>query len=269
MSLTRIRLNGVDKVFSSASAGSAPTPALSGVSLDVADGEFVCLLGPSGCGKSTILNLIAGFELPDRGEVRVDGRPIAGPGPERGFVFQQPTLFPWLSVRDNVTFGPRMAGMPAAQRREAGDLFLRHVGLQEFGDHFPWQLSGGMRQRVALARAWIGNPEILLMDEPFGALDAQTRLAMQEWLNALWLRTHTTILFVTHDVDEALLLADRIVVMSARPGRILEELTVPFGRPRDPEQMLSDPKYGVIKRDILHVVREEASRAIVSVREMA
>ena len=175
---------------------------------------------------------------------------------------QAPTLYPWLSVRDNVTFGPRLAGWPASRYQPEAERYLRLVGLQDFAEHMPWQLSGGMRQRVALARAWILSPEILLMDEPFAALDAQTRLAMQELLNAAWRATQTTILFVTHDVDEALFLGDRVVVMSTRPARICREIRVPFERPRSPEDLVADPAYGVIKRDILHTVREQAARSL-------
>ena len=172
-------------------------------------------------------NLIAGFDKPTTGAVLLDGKPVSRPGPERGFVFQQPTLFPWLNVLDNVTFGPRMAGIAASTYLPEAERYLALVGLEGFERHAPWQLSGGMRQRVALARAWLPNPEILLMDEPFGALDAQTRLMMQELLTEVWASTRTTILFVTHDVDEALFLADRVLVMSARPGTIREELHSP------------------------------------------
>lgn len=258
----RITLNRVGKGFAGPNSGTPATEVLKDISFTLAAGELVCLLGPSGCGKSTILNLIAGFADADWGEVLLDDQPIHGPGPERGMVFQQPALFPWLSVRDNVTFGPRMAGLSERQYRPNADRYLRLVGLQDFADHFSWQLSGGMRQRAALARAWLPNPEILLMDEPFGALDAQTRLAMQELLITVWQNTGTTILFVTHDIDEALFLADRVFVMSARPGRIREELRVPFERPRSPEDLVADPAYGQLKRDILHVVREEAAKAL-------
>ncbi len=262
MSAARIALRHVTKRFAGPNPESPGNEVLSDVSLALADGEFVCLLGSSGCGKSTILNLLAGFERPDQGELLLDGRPIRAPGPERGMVFQQPTLFPWLSVRDNVTFGPRMAGLASASYQPDAERYLRLVGLQDFADHFPWQLSGGMRQRAALARAWLPNPEILLMDEPFGALDAQTRLAMQELLTGIWQTTRTTILFVTHDVDEALFLADRVLIMSARPGRIREELLVPFERPRSVEDLVADPIYGKLKRSILHVVREEAAKSL-------
>jgi len=260
MSQPRILLEHVSKHF--VGPGQSPTRVLDGVSLNIEDGEFVCILGPSGCGKSTLLNLVAGFEQPDEGRVLFNGQPVHAPGPERGMVFQQPLLFPWLSVRDNITFGPRMAGQDKAAYAAEAERYLQLVGLQGFGDHYPWQLSGGMRQRAALARAWLPRPETLLMDEPFGALDAQTRLAMQELLTHIRQQTGTTILFVTHDVDEALFLADRIVVMSARPGRIHSSLTVPFARPRDPENLLANPDYGRLKRDILHIVREEASRSL-------
>ncbi|MDY7577150.1 ABC transporter ATP-binding protein [Herbaspirillum sp. RTI4] len=260
----RIALNHVHMRFPGPNPDSVGNQVLSDVSLALGESEFVCLLGSSGCGKSTILNLLAGFDQPDQGEVLVDGVPVRGTGPQRGMVFQQPALFPWLSVRDNVTFGPRMAGQSAALYQSAADRFLSLVGLQDFADHLPWQLSGGMRQRVALARAWLPNPEILLMDEPFGALDAQTRLAMQELLISLWQTTRTTILFVTHDIDEALFLADRVLIMSAKPGRIREELQVPFERPRSVEDLVADPAYGRLKSNILHVVREEAAKSLVA-----
>ena len=237
-----------------------PLTVLDDVSLQLDPGEFVVLLGPSGCGKSTILNLAAGFIKPLGGKVLHNGKPVQKPGPERGMVFQQPTLFPWLSVLDNVTFGPRLhKHQPAALKRQALE-WLRRVGLAEFAGHAPWQLSGGMKQRVALARAWLPEPEILLMDEPFGALDAQTRMMMQELLRNAWLETRTTLLFVTHDVEEALFLADRILIMSARPGRIVEEIRLPFGRERDIETLAGNDRYLEIKQHVLHRVRTEARR---------
>jgi NitT/TauT family transport system ATP-binding protein len=262
MSAPRIVLEHVGKHFPASTKGAAPSVALLDISLELADGEFVCLLGPSGCGKSTILNLIAGFDRASTGKVMLDGHPVGQPGPDRGFVFQQPTLFPWLNVLENVTFGPRMAGVPESVWRPEARRYLSLVGLDGFERHATWQLSGGMRQRVALARAWLTNPDILLMDEPFGALDAQTRLMMQELLTSLWQSTGTTILFVTHDVDEALFLADRVLVMSARPGTVRETLRVPFARPRGVESLLADPAFGELKRRVLHVVREEARQAI-------
>ncbi|MCL2897325.1 ABC transporter ATP-binding protein [Brenneria tiliae] len=256
---THIAIERVSLTFPSQSG---TLTVLDDVSLRVSRGEFVVLLGPSGCGKSTILNLIAGFEKPGSGKVLCAGQPVAGPGPSRGMVFQQANLFPWLTVLDNVTFGPRMQGADKKQiRREAAD-YLSLVGLDDFHQHYPWQLSGGMKQRVALARAWLPQPEILLMDEPFGALDAQTRLMMQELLLSAWQKTGTTLLFVTHDVEEALFLADRVLVMSARPGRIAEEIHLPFGRERNIETLAQHPQYAELKRHVLHRVREEARRHI-------
>ena len=256
----RIALRGVNKTFPAAKRKLQPSGALHDVSLELWPGELVCLLGPSGCGKSTVLNLIAGFDKADRGDVLLDGKPIERPGPDRGFVFQQPTLFPWLDVFGNVTFGPRMAGVPEREYRDDAYRYLSLVGLKGFEQHATWQLSGGMRQRAALARAWLPNPGILLMDEPFGALDAQTRLMMQELLTSVWSATRTTILFVTHDVDEALFLADRVLVMSARPGTIRENLRVPFERPRDIEDLAADRDFNVLRQRVLHVIREEARR---------
>src|SRR5450830_1003626 len=244
----RISLQGVSKRFAGPTGQGAGHLVLDQVSLSLAAGEFVCLLGPSGCGKSTVLNLLSGFERADQGLVQLDGRPIIGPGAERGMVFQQPTLFPWLSVTDNVAFGPHMAGWSRDRLEAETRRLLAQVGLGDFGAHFPWQLSGGMRQRAALARAWILQPEILLMDEPFGALDAQTRLAMQELLTRIWQQERTTVLFVTHDVDEAL-------IMATRPGRIEEDLAVPFERPRRFEDLVAEPDYGRLKRRILKALR--------------
>jgi len=248
MTQPRITLEQLGKQF--AAPDGTQTAVLDHVSLHVETGEFVCLLGPSGCGKSTILNLVAGFEQPDSGRVLLNGQPVAGPGPERGMVFQQ--------------LGPRMAGSDQAVWQAEAERYLQLVGLQDFAGHYPWQLSGGMRQRAALARAWLPQPQTLLMDEPFGALDAQTRLVMQELLTDIWQRTGTTILFVTHDVDEALFLADRVLVMSARPGRIRASFSVPFARPRSPEELLTNPAYSQLKREVLHIVREEAAKSLAS-----
>ncbi|MDQ9130208.1 ABC transporter ATP-binding protein [Serratia fonticola] len=233
---------------------------LEDISLTLENGEFVVLLGPSGCGKSTILNLIAGFERPQCGSILCQGSPVAAPGPDRGMVFQQANLFPWLTVRDNVSFGPRMQGATQEHVQPETQKFLKLVGLQGFEDHYPWQLSGGMKQRAAMARAWLPNPDVLLMDEPFGALDAQTRLMMQELLLSAWQQTGTTILFVTHDVEEALFLADRILIMSAHPGCIVDEIRLPFGRQRDIETLAQAEGYSEIKQRVLHRVRSEARR---------
>lgn len=237
-----------------------PFTVLDDISLALEKGEFVVLLGPSGCGKSTILNLVAGFNQPDSGRVLCGGEPVRQPGPSRGMIFQQPNLFPWLSVLDNVTFGPRLGKHNRDKVNSQAREWLARVGLRGFENHAPWQLSGGMKQRVALARAWLPGPEVLLLDEPFGALDAQTRLMMQELLRNAWLATETTLLFVTHDVEEALFLADRILIMSAKPGKIVEELTLPFGRERDIENLAAHPLYGEIKQHVLHRVRQEAKR---------
>jgi NitT/TauT family transport system ATP-binding protein len=256
-----IELRDVGKIFS---RKKKTLNVLSGVSLSISAGEFVCLLGPSGCGKSTILGLLAGFEGPTEGAVLLDGKPVQGPGPDRGMVFQQPTLFPWLSVIENVNFGPRMRGVPEKIRKEEAEKYLDLVGLKGFEHYMPWQLSGGMRQRVALARSWISNPRILLMDEPFASLDAQTRILMQELLNKIREQSCTTILFVTHDVDEAIFLADRILIMSSRPAAIVEDLTVNWQRPRDIENLAADAETAELRRRVLRRVRDEVRKTMWS-----
>ncbi|MET0339429.1 MAG: ABC transporter ATP-binding protein [Polyangiales bacterium] len=222
-------------------AHSGPVAALRDVSFDVHRKELVSVIGPSGCGKSTLIRLLAGLETPSSGEVRLDGQKVDGPGAERGMVFQGYTLFPWLSVEDNVSFGPRMAGKNAKRATADARAWLEVVGLTRFAKHYPDQLSGGMKQRVAIARALANEPRILLMDEPFGALDAQTRADMQAHLLRIWDSVDLTILFITHDLDEAVYLADRIIVLAAHPGRIAEIVEVPVPRPRTREQMLSGP----------------------------
>jgi len=193
-------------------------------------GDFVCIVGPSGCGKTTMMQTLAGFLAPTKGEVRLEGRPITEPGPERGVVFQQPTLYPWLSVFDNADFGPRMRRVTKAERDETVKQYLEMTGLWDFRRRYPYELSGGMQQRLAIVRALVNHPMLLLMDEPFGALDALTREKMQEELHAVWRRTGMTIFFITHSVEEAVYLGTEVVVMSPRPGRILEKLPVPFAR---------------------------------------
>lgn len=253
----------LENVSLSFAAKPQPFRVLEDINLSLSKGEFVVLLGPSGCGKSTILNLVAGFNKPDRGRVVAGGKPVREPGPDRGMIFQQPNLFPWLSVLDNVTFGPRLGKHRKDETNAQAQGWLERVGLKGFEHHVPWQLSGGMKQRVALARAWLPEPEVLLLDEPFGALDAQTRLMMQELLREAWLSTGTTLLFVTHDVDEALFLADRILIMSAKPGKIVEEIVLPFGRERDIEALAVHPRYSDIKHHVLHRVRQEAKRHLL------
>ncbi|MEQ9559795.1 MAG: ABC transporter ATP-binding protein [Rhodospirillales bacterium] len=230
------------------------------VSTEIAAGEFVCIVGPSGCGKSTLLNAIAGLEHATSGAVRVDGAVVTGPAAQRGMVFQQPALFPWKSVRENVAYGPRMAGLSNVEARQVADGLLEMVGLAAFGDKRPQTLSGGMQQRVAIARALANTPSILLMDEPFGALDAQTRAMMQENLLQIWHQVGITVVFVTHDIDEAIFLADRILVMSAGPGRFVQEITVDIERPRRPEIAI-DPRFVDIKRRSLEIIRRESTRA--------
>lgn len=215
--------------------------ALKDVNLEVEDafspsgrdvGEFRVLLGPSGCGKSTLLRMIAGLDKPTGGQVLVNGQPVVGPGKDRGMVFQKYTSFPWLTVRENVEYGMKINGVPSAQRKETSDRLLEQVGLSSFADVYPDTLSGGMQQRVAIARTLAVRPSVILMDEPFGALDAQTRSDMQQLLLKIWDETACTILFVTHDVEEAVYLADRIFIMSSHPGTIVEDVQVPFDRPR-------------------------------------
>jgi len=218
--------------------------ALKDINLEVEDaysvsgrdiGEFRVLLGPSGCGKSTLLRLIAGLDRPDTGEILVNNQPVTGPGKDRGMVFQKYTSFPWLTVEENVGYGLRINGVPAPQRKETVDRLLKAVGLTEFAGVYPETLSGGMQQRVAIARTLALRPSVILMDEPFGALDAQTRSEMQQLLLGIWEETACTILFVTHDVEEAVYLADRILIMSSHPGTIVEDVQVPFDRPRSLE----------------------------------
>ncbi|MDR1111517.1 MAG: ABC transporter ATP-binding protein [Deltaproteobacteria bacterium] len=232
------------------------TEAIADFTADIAPGALVCLLGPSGCGKSTLLNVLSGFEKPSGGRVLVDGLPVLGPGPDRGVVFQEPNLLPWRTVLGNITLGPDLAGRPREQTLRAARRLIGLTGLTGFERHAPYELSGGMRQRVALARAWISGPPILAMDEPFGALDAQTRISMQELLVDIWGGTGSTILFVTHDVDEALFLADRIMILGPRPGRLAKDISSPLPRPRIYENLVVDPVYAGLKRDILLSLRQ-------------
>ena len=238
--------------------GAQAFDAVQDVSLSIAPGEFVCVLGPSGCGKSTLLGALAGHWTPSRGSIHVDGAPVAGPHPDRGLVFQQHTLFPWKKVLDNVAFGLKMQGVGRRERRERARELLGLVGLAGFEDRYPIQLSGGMQQRVEIARVLINHPRVMLMDEPFGALDAQTRLKMQELLLDVWARVNTTIIFITHDIDEALFLADRILVMSPRPGRIIDEIRLDFERPRHPDVMTSN-HFTRLKRHCLDLLHPQAS----------
>lgn len=235
-------------------AGSTFT-ALEQVSFEVPDQQFAVLVGPSGCGKSSLLYLTAGLAEPTSGEIFVGGKQVDGPGADRGMVFQGYTLFPWLTVRQNIEFGLKRRGVPSRERKEIVEFYLNEVGLLRFADNYSKQLSGGMMQRVAIARALANDPQILLMDEPFGALDSQTRLQMQQLLLKVWEHSKKTVLFVTHDIDEAILLGDRIFVMGARPGRIKEVLDVPMQRPRNLD-MVMDPEFIKMKRSIFHLLHD-------------
>jgi NitT/TauT family transport system ATP-binding protein len=231
--------------------------AVQDVSLSARPGEFICLLGPSGCGKSTLLGALAGHLLPGRGSILVDGKPVEGPHPERGLVFQHHTLFPWKKVLDNVAFGLKMKGVRREEREMRAHELLKLVGLEGFENCYPYQLSGGMQQRVEIARVLINDPRVMLMDEPFGALDAQTRLMMQQLLLKVWARIKTTIVFITHDIDEALFLADRILVMSPRPGRLIDEISLDFARPRNAD-LVTSTCFTQLKRHCLSLLHPDA-----------
>jgi ABC-type nitrate/sulfonate/bicarbonate transport system ATPase subunit len=238
-----LTIRGVTKRFA---LGDDEVVALASVDLTITPGEFVCLIGASGCGKSTLLRIIAGFEEPTTGEASVNGKTITGPGRDRGMVFQDYALFPWMTVRENISFGPRQRQLPAGEVERTTDEFVKMVGLERFADRYPSQLSGGMKQRVAIARVLANNANILLMDEPFGALDALTREQLQNELLQIWSRTGVTTIFVTHSVEEAVLLADRVLVMSAGPGRIDSDFRIDLLRPRD----VSSPEFNTLRRDI-------------------
>ena len=238
-------------------AGVAAVRALERVDLSFGRGDFVCIVGPSGCGKTTMLQTLAGFIRPTSGTVSLRGRPIAGPGPDRGVVFQQPALFPWMNVADNAGFGPRVRGADAGTRAAVVEKYLRTVGLWEFRDRYPYELSGGMQQRLAIVRALANDPELLLMDEPFGALDALTRERMQEELHAVWRRSGMTVVFITHSVEEAVYLGTDVVVMSPRPGRIMEHLKVDFclqPEGRDIRAIKSSPEFVAARERVLALI---------------
>jgi len=252
-----IEIRAVHKEFAK---GERRVVALEEIDLTVDEREFVAILGPSGCGKSTLLNMVAGFDLPTRGSVRVAGEEILAPAPSRGVVFQEPALFPWLTVMDNVVFGPKTLGQSSTDYRARAAQIIEQIGLSGFEASYPAELSGGMRQRVGIARVLIMEPKVLLMDEPFGSLDAQTRTLMQELLLALWERHHQTVLFITHDIEEAVLLADRVCVMTARPGRIKKSIDVRMPRPRSIE-LTTSPEFNALRREVLELIREESVRA--------
>jgi len=250
----------VSKTFRS---GAGEIHALSGASLTIEQGEFICLIGASGCGKSTLLRLIGGFETPTAGSVKMWDAPITGPRPDRGMVFQDYALFPWLTVRGNIAFGPKARGLHRKEVRAATDHFIELVGLARFADAYPHQLSGGMRQRVAIARVLANDAQLILMDEPFGALDAMTRERLQEELLELWQRTKLTVIFVTHAIEEAILLADRVVVMTPGPGRIQSDNHVALPRPRD----VASPEFNAIRRELSQLLMSHhGTKATVALR---
>jgi NitT/TauT family transport system ATP-binding protein len=255
-----IAINGVGVTFT---ARGELVEAVSTVDMHAKPGEFVSIIGPSGCGKSTLLNIVAGFVKPTSGTVLLDGANIKGPGSDRGVVFQQYSLFPWLTVRKNVEFGLKMKGIAAAQRETQARTLLGLAGLLAFENHYPDQLSGGMKQRVGIVRALATSPQVLLMDEPFGALDAQTRTVMQEILTNMWQQFRISVLFVTHDIEESIFLSDRIYVMTARPGRIKAEIVVPLPRPRTPE-MIYTPEFIGLVQQLKALIREESLAAMGS-----
>jgi NitT/TauT family transport system ATP-binding protein len=250
----------IDRVTVVFGKGPKAHKAIEETSIRVEPGEFVCILGPSGCGKSTLLSVVAGYVKPNSGEVSVDGERVTRPGPDRGMVFQQYSLFPWKTVKDNIAFGPMVAGHPYGHAEAIARTFLDMVGLMQFADRYPAELSGGMQQRVGIARALANCPRVLLMDEPFGALDAQTRLMMQENLLNIWSEFATTVLFITHDIDEAIFLADRVLIMSASPGRIIADLAVNLPRPRLPE-VTAEPAFAELKRQCSARIRAESLKA--------
>ena len=251
--VTKLKIDNVKKIYQTRKG---EMTALNGVNLDIKENEFICVVGPSGCGKSTLLNIIAGLDTPTSGAVYIDGKKIEGTGTERGVVFQQYALFPWLTVLKNVMFGLKLKGKSDAEAKEIAMKYIKMVQLEDFVNHYPKELSGGMKQRVAIARAYAVKPEVLLMDEPFGALDAQTRTQLQTELLKTWESERKTCFFITHDVDEAIILAQRVIVMSARPGRIKDIVDIDIPYPRDQETKMS-PRFMELKNHIWSQVYQE------------
>ena len=250
--MSKLAIEGVGRTFPGVRGG-PPTRALERTDLEVQDNDFICILGPSGCGKSTLLRIVAGLDTPTTGRVLLDGSPVVAPGADRGMVFQSYTLFPWLTVKENILFGSRST-------EEKAVALIEKVGLRGFENHYPKMLSGGMQQRTALARALANDPKILLLDEPFGALDNQTRALMQELLLGIWEADRTTVLFVTHDIDEAIFMANRVAVMSARPGRIKSEVRIELQHPRH-YTMKTAPEFSAYKAQLTEEIRVEAMKA--------
>jgi NitT/TauT family transport system ATP-binding protein len=264
MTLAKIRFEQVRKEFVVRGEGAEPPrrfTALEDITLEVRSGEFLAVVGPSGCGKSTLLDLLGGLTAPTSGRILLDGRPIAGPGRDRGIVFQQYALFPWRTAAENVEFGLDIAGHTAKQRREVARHFLDLVGLSGFADRYPHELSGGMKQRVAIARSLAYDPEVLLMDEPFAALDAQTRETLQGELLRIWRTTGKTIVFITHGIDEAIVLGQRVAVMTSRPGRIKQVIDIPDVLRSEADDVRSLPEFGSVRHQVWSLLREEVLKA--------
>ncbi len=262
--MSKLRVENVSRTFPPARKGAEPTLALQPVTLDVADNDFITILGPSGCGKSTLLRIVAGLDRASTGRVVLDGADVSGPGADRGMVFQSYTLFPWLTVEDNIAFGLRERGIAETERRKVAQEWCQRVGLAGFEHHYPKQLSGGMQQRTAIARVLANDPKIMLLDEPFGALDNQTRALMQETLLDIWERNTKTVLFVTHDIEESIFLASRVIVMSARPGRIKLDLKIDLPYPRH-YTIKTSPEFSALKAQLTEEIRVEAVRTAQAV----
>lgn len=257
--MNKLLLENVSRTFDGM-RGKLPVTALQPTALAIQENDFITVLGPSGCGKSTMLRIIAGLDKPTTGKVFLDGQPVTSPGPDRGVVFQSYTLFPWLTVRENICFGLREKGMQLKEQAEIAERFTHEIGLCGFEDHYPKMLSGGMQQRVALARALANDPKVLLLDEPFGALDNQTRVLMQELLLSVWDAHKKTVVFVTHDIDESIFLANRVMVFSARPGRIKRELKIDFPYPRH-YTLKTTSQFSEYKSILTNEIREESMKA--------
>ena len=256
--MSAIAASDISMVFKTRTGGRVH--AIDGVTLEIPDAHFACIVGASGCGKSTLLNVMGGLVRPTSGSVHVDGRPIYGPGTDRGMVFQSYTLFPWLRVRENVEFGPKLKRMSKTERRRISGPLLEEMGLSEFARAYPKELSGGMKQRVAIARALANDPKVLLMDEPFGALDALTRASAQRFLTQIWEQHRRTIAFVTHDIDEAIFLGDTVFVMTPRPGRLREVIAIDVPRPRTLDALTTE-RFRELKQQILELIVEHEDHA--------
>lgn len=262
---SKIEIVNVSRTFNARKNGAASREkffALKDFNLSVNEGEFITIVGPSGCGKSTLLDLLIGLNRADEGEIRIDGKAIAGPALDRGIVLQGYALFPWRTVRRNVEFGLEIKGIPKKERGDIADKYIRLVDLEKFSDHFPYELSGGMQQRVAIARALAYDPEVLLMDEPFAAVDAQTRETMQDELLTIWEKTHKTIIFVTHSIEEAVGLADRVAVMSRQPGRVKEVVNVNLPRPRRIGDVRNKPDFSILSHRVWELLQDEQEKTV-------